>query len=151
CCLVRCLRGPEILLAMSHPDCWFVASLVSIVSAELGSSWSGASESDLFCGKRSDTDASSRTRTCRSKAGDEGGVFRGCYPLLHDRQDACLVAAHQGRRVQPQAGEDPAAQQPVGIGCQTLVALAAADKPVHLLVEHPPDDVLAHARAVVDL
>src|SRR5262245_2410034 len=79
----------------------------------------------------------------RGQLRDERRVLGACGSLLHHREDAGEVAAHQGGGVEPQPGEHLAAQHPARAGRQPLVAALAQDEPVHLSIQHPPDDVLA--------
>ena len=66
-------------------------------------------------------------------------------PFLQARQHRGQITGEEGRRVQPQAGEDLAAQDPLRVGLQRPCTPLAEDEPVHLLLIHLHGQVLLHA------
>src|SRR5205807_3860470 len=64
--------------------------------------------------------------------------------LLQRLQDARQIAADERRGIEPETGEDLALVKAGLIDEQQLVAALAEDEPINRLIQHPPDDVLAH-------
>src|SRR5438094_683677 len=88
----------------------------------------------------------------------------GCLQLLHERdvlrrsqtllQDALHcgeVAAEQGRRREPETGEDVAAVDAIGTQRHANELTLSKDEVIELAFEDAPDDVLPHAVAAVDV
>src|SRR4051812_10193897 len=53
-------------------------------------------------------------RPRRGEPGDERLVFAGSQAAVERRDQGIEVAGRQGRGIEPQAGEDPGAEDPVG-------------------------------------
>ena len=68
-------------------------------------------------------------------------MLGGADPLEDHRQDPGRIAADQRGRVEPEAGEDLAAEDAVGPRLEALVLPSSQDEPVDRAVEDPPDDV----------
>ena len=76
-------------------------------------------------------------------------MLGGVQALLEDRLDRRLLAAHQGGRIEPEAGKHRAAKDAIGRRGHQLESPFAVHEPVDLAVEDPPDDILAHAVSAV--
>ena len=71
--------------------------------------------------------------------------------LVQDGEDLCQVTGQKRGRIEPEAGEDRAAEDPIRRERHRLVSALAKDEPVDLPVEHAPDDVFADAIAAIDV
>src|SRR4051794_39975073 len=85
-----------------------------------------------------------------AEAGDEVGVRLAGDALLQDGEDARHVLPEQRCDIEPQAGEDLAADDAVGAGGQGFVPITAQDEPVEGAVLGAPDDVLADPVTLID-
>ena len=65
--------------------------------------------------------------------------------------DALRVTAHQGRRVEPEAGKDLAAVEAGVVERQTNEFAFPQYEPIDLPIEHAPDDVLPYAIAAINV
>lgn len=80
---------------------------------------------------------------------DELGVFRRRQAQLENGDDTGQVVAKQGRRIEPQTGEDIAVEQARGVGFEAFVAVFAQYEPVDRSVPDAPYHVLANSVAAI--
>ena len=82
-------------------------------------------------------------------AAEEGAVFVGVEAATQGSKDGLHVALEQGLCVEPEAGENAAFEQAVGISSELMVFSFAKFPPHHTLLAGDPDEVLANAVAAV--
>src|SRR5262245_31856809 len=86
----------------------------------------------------------------RVQTGDKRRVLRAGQPALDDGEHRRQIAPQERCRVEPQTREDLALEESFRVYRHARVLPGAQHEPVKFLLQHTPDDILAHPIAAID-
>ena len=78
-------------------------------------------------------------------------MFLAGQAVLENCLHAWGVAAHQGRRIEPEARKNLASIETGVVNGRANEFAVSQDEPIDLLIEHAPDDVFLHAIPAIDI